>query len=258
MSLPKILAAAEAGDDSLTASIPETWMQGRTAYGGLTAALALEAAMRSQPDLPPLRSAQIAFVGPLAGEVTVKTELLRRGRTAAFIEAQVFTGGKLGLKALFVFMVGLESSIDYAASARPEVPNYADAAPAMANPDPKFFTGNLEYRHALPLEERHTPDFMRWVRLNERDGLDPMVELMAIGDALPPAAMALFERPGPISSMTWQINLLAAEPATTDGWWLSRSTADLARHGSSSQLMQHWNADREPVMSGMQSVAIFV
>lgn len=58
--------------------------------------------------------------------------------------------------------------------------------------------------------------------------------------------------------MTWQINLLAAEPATTDGWWLSRSTADLARHGSSSQLMQHWNADREPVMSGMQSVAIFV
>lgn len=258
MSLPQVLAAAEVSEAGFTASVPDTWMQGRTAYGGLTAALALEAAMRSQPDLPPLRSAQIAFVGPLAGTVTVKTELLRRGRTAAFIEANVYADGKLGLKALFVFMVGLESSVDYAGSARPEVPDAANAAPARANPDPKFFTSNLEYRHGLPLEERHTPDFLRWVRLNERAGLHPMVELMAIGDALPPAAMALFSKPGPISSMTWQINLLMAEPVTAEGWWLSRSTADLARHGSSSQVMQVWNADREPVISGMQSVAIFV
>jgi len=258
MSLPQILADARSGNDELTALIPDTWMQGRTAYGGLTAAIALEAALRSQPDLPPLRSAQIAFVGPLAGEVTVKTELLRRGRTAAFIEANVYGDGKLGLKALFVFMIGLDSSIDYAEATRPEVPDFADAAPAMANPDPKFFTSNLSYRHGLSIEARHTPDFMRWVRLSEREGLHPMVELMAIGDALPPAAMALFAKPGPISSMTWQINLLNAEPATTDGWWLTRSTADLARHGSSSQIMQVWNADREPVITGMQSVAIFV
>ena len=73
MSLPQILAAATTGDKTLTAVIPDTWMQDRTAYGGLSAAIALEAAIRSQDDLPPLRSAQIAFVGPLAGEVTVKT-----------------------------------------------------------------------------------------------------------------------------------------------------------------------------------------
>jgi hypothetical protein len=85
-----------------------------------------------------------------------------------------------------------------------------------------------------------------------------MVELVAIGDALPPAAMALFEQPGPISSMTWMLNILTAEPATRDGWWLSRSTADQVRDGSSSQVMQMWNADRQPVVTGMQSVAIFV
>lgn len=258
MSLVDILDAAGTGDNTLTAVLPDTWMQGRTAYGGLSAAIALEAAMRSEPDLPPLRSAQIAFVGPLAGQVTVETRLLRRGRTAAYIEANVFGGGKLGLRALFVFMTALDSAIDYADTARPDVPEPEDAAPAMANPDPTFFTNNLEYRHALPIEERHTPDFMRWVRLKERDGLHPMVELMAIGDALPPAAMALFEKPGPISSMTWMLNILSAEPVTRDGWWLSRSTADLARDGSSSQTMQMWNADRQPVVTGMQSVAIFV
>ena len=258
MSLVDILAAAETGNDTLTAALPETWMQGRTAYGGLSTAIALDAAMRSQADLPPLRSAQIAFVGPLAGEVTVETRLLRRGRTAAYIEANVFSEGRLGLKALFVFMTALDSAIDYADTARPDVPDPDDAAPAMANPDPTFFTNNLEYRHALPIEERHTPDFMRWVRLRAREGLDPMVELMAIGDALPPAAMALFEKPGPVSSMTWMLNILSAEPVTRDGWWLSRSTAGLARDGSSSQTMQMWNADRQPVVAGMQSVAIFV
>jgi len=258
VSLVDILSAAETGENSLAARIPDNWMQGRTAYGGLSAALALEAALRSQDDLPPLRSAQIAFVGPLAGEVEVKTELLRRGRTAAFIEANVYGDGKLGLKALFVFMTALESSIDYADAARPEAPDYGDAAPAPTHPDPKFFTNNMEFRHALPIEERHTPDFMRWVRLKERDGLHPMVEMMAIGDAMPPAAMALFKQPGPISSMTWQVNMLTAQPVTTDGWWLTRSTADLAREGSSSQVMQVWNADRTPVITGMQSVAIFV
>lgn len=258
MSLVDILAAAETGNDTLTAALPETWMQGRTAYGGLSTAIALDAAMRSQADLPPLRSAQIAFVGPLAGEVTVETRLLRRGRTAAYIEANVFSEGRLGLKALFVFMTALDSAIEYADTARPDVPDPDDAAPAMANPDPTFFTNNLEYRHALPIEERHTPDFMRWVRLRAREGLDPMVELMAIGDALPPAAMALFEKPGPVSSMTWMLNILSAEPVTRDGWWLSRSTAGLARDGSSSQTMQMWNADRQPVVAGMQSVAIFV
>ena len=91
MSLVEILAAAETGENTLTARVPDTWMQGRTAYGGLSAALALEAAIRSQPDLPPLRSAQIAFVGPLAGEVTVETRLLRRGRRPSLETKGIFT-----------------------------------------------------------------------------------------------------------------------------------------------------------------------
>ena len=59
--------------------IGDAWLQGRTAYGGASAAIALTAIKAAFPDLPPLRSAQIAFVGPLAGEVTATPVLLRRG-----------------------------------------------------------------------------------------------------------------------------------------------------------------------------------
>ena len=63
MTFAQILAAAETTPEGLAASIPETWMQGRTSYGGLSGALALVAAQGvGGPDstggaLPPLRSA---------------------------------------------------------------------------------------------------------------------------------------------------------------------------------------------------------
>ena len=100
-------------------------------------------------------------------------------------------------------------------------------------------------------------EWLRWVRLNERDGLDPMVELIAVADCLPPAALKLIGGPAPCSSMTWQLNLLGTEPRTADGWWLLRTNADYAKAGSSSQEMMIWSADGEPVAEQMQSVAIF-
>ena len=66
-SYTQMLAAVETRDDRLHIDIPADWAQGRTAYGGLTAALCVEAAALVSSDLPPLRSAQFAFIGPAAG-----------------------------------------------------------------------------------------------------------------------------------------------------------------------------------------------
>ncbi len=111
MSLPAILAAARPTATGLLATIPEEWMQGRTSYGGLSSALALEAARTAADDLPPLRSATINFVGPLAGEVEVVTRVLRRGRNATWVSAEVTSEAGVGLTATFVFMGPVESSI---------------------------------------------------------------------------------------------------------------------------------------------------
>jgi acyl-CoA thioesterase len=62
---------------------------------------------------------------------------------------------------------------------------------------------------------------------------------------------------GPVSSATWQINLMSRGPETHEGWWLLRAEAEQARGGFSTQSMQVWDADRRPVAIGMQSVAIF-
>ena len=73
------------GEGAYAASVPEDWLQGRTAYGGLSAALALAAARAATPDLPPLRTAQVAFVGPASGELHVTTTTLRAGKSMTFV-----------------------------------------------------------------------------------------------------------------------------------------------------------------------------
>lgn len=254
--LSDILAATTSIDDGFIAAIPADWMQGRTAYGGLSSALALHAAQRCEPDLPPLRSAQISFIGPLAGEVTVTATKLRRGRTAAFIQADIRSEAGLGYRATFVFMAGQPSRI-----ALDEAPGHDRAPPAAdarlyTGPD-EFFTGNFNF---LDVKDPTLgpAELLRWARLRDSDGLDPMVHLMAVADGLPPAAFKLLgNAPAPVSSLTWIVNLLTPIPATDDGWWLLRARADQAQNGCSSQSMAIWNAAGQRVAEGMQSVAIF-
>jgi len=250
-----ILAGATPIEGGFKTVIPADWLQGRTSYGGLSAALALHAAMLAEPDLPPLRSAQIAFIGPLSGEVTVTATKLRRGRNAAFIQADLVSEAGLGFRATFVFMAALPSAVAHDEAPRAtHVPPAPDAV-LYTGPD-GFFTGNFNF-----LDQKHgtgPAEWLRWARLRARDGLHPMVELMAVGDALPPAALKLFGKQiVPVSSLNWQINFVTTGPKTEDGWWLLHAKADIARDGNSSQRMTLWNSSGELIAEAMQAVAIF-
>lgn len=255
-TLAEILAATTPIDGGFVATIPTDWMQGRTSYGGLSAALALHAAQGCEPDLPPLRSAQVSFIGPLAGVVRVTATKLRRGRTAAFIQADVESEAGLGLRATFVFMADQPSIVDFDQRApvahRPPLPG----TKLWSGPE-GFFAQNFEFLDIKEAEPRPAK-LLRWGRMKACVGLDPMVHLLAIADSMPPAAIRLFgQQRVPISSLTWIVNVLTPAPMTTDGWWLLHAQSDYARNGCSSQAMAIWNADGQLIADGMQSVAIF-
>ena len=100
-------------------------------------------------------------------------------------------------------------------------------------------------------------EYLTWVRFVEEPACHPAVALLAMGDALPPAAMALFTEFGPISSMNWTVNMLTAKPETDDGWWLLSAKTGFARNGLSVQDMMLWNRAGEPVLHGSQAIAIY-
>ena len=255
-TLKQVIDALEPIEGGWRGAIPETWLQGRTSYGGLSAALALHAAQVSDTDLPPLRSALVAFVGPLSGDIVIRATRLRRGRNAAFVQADVESQAGLGLRATFVFMGPVESKVDRRVGAAPDFPVPAEGAQTFRGHSAVSFSQNFELLDRRD-ETVGPAEWLRWVRLAERAGLDPMVELIAVADCLPPAALKLLGGPAPVSSMTWQLNLLGPAPATTDGWWLLRADTDYAYAGSSSQRMAIWNADGRPIAEQMQSVAVF-
>ena len=153
-SLAEAIAALEPTGNGWRGAVPHDWLQGRTAFGGFSAALALQAAKASDTDLPPLRSAQVAFVGPLSGPVTITAHRLRRGRTAAFIQADVASEAGLGLRATFVFMAPFASAIDHVGGAAP-----AFSVPA---PDAKTYRGNP----AVPFSQNFDV-------VDQREGLGP-------------------------------------------------------------------------------------
>jgi acyl-CoA thioesterase len=249
LSLPHL----ERDGDAYCATFGDHWLQGRTAYGGASAALALSAVKAAFADLPPLRSAQIAFVGPLLGEVRAVPQLLRRGKNSAFVGCDVATAEGLGLRTLFLFMTPRASSIDYLDLPPPDA---GDPETRLIDPArlPQGFLTNFE----LSRWGDDKAGYTRWVRLKDRAGLDPEVELIAIADALPPAAMALAAAWAPVSTTTWQLNLVTDALATREGWWLISDETLHAGQGSSSQAMTIWNRDGIPVATATQSVALFI
>jgi acyl-CoA thioesterase len=257
MHLPEILARFEPGQSSHRITIPATWHQGRTCFGGLSAAMAYHAAKLRAPDLPPLLSGQIAFSGPLSGEVEISASVLRRGRNSAFIKSEIALGEEVGLSCTFVFMTRRESHIDFEGLKRPDFPP-VPADDATRSGPPEFFTHNMDYPEKRLVLGQNKSRLANWHRLKVRDGLDPVADLICMGDALPPSTMGLMQKEGMISSINWQFNLLTDAPSTDNGWWFLESETHHAVHGASSQYMTVWNSRGEPVMTGMQAVALFV
>ncbi len=258
MHFHELIAAARPLEDGFALDVPDSWYQGRTAFGGLTAALGHEAARKLAPDMPVLRSAQVSFVGPVAGSVEVRSRLLRRGRNASWVTSEITTEKGPAFIATYVFMSAMESRIHLNENPFPVDAVPIEEAVAFENPNaPNFVRSHFEVRFGQPKMDDKTAEVAWWARQREAGACDAMSDLLLCGDVLPPGIMPLTGFGTPVSSMQWQINLFTAEPTSRDGWWFLKSSADYAENGCSSQKMMIWNANGEPIASGMQSVAVF-
>lgn len=253
------------------------WTQGRTLFGGLSAALAAADGTRAagegqEAGAPPLRSGQFAFIGPAAGPVTVSSTVLRRGRSAVFVQSDVMAEAGLALRAILTFGTARPSAMSYEDMPPPSVLPVADC-PSLHGPSggPGFAAhfdvrpgdGELWFKRqddGSVERKLGKPDLILWAR--HRDpaaGTDP-IALLALGDIPPPAAMRLMQTPAPISTMTWMVDFLqppTPAPAEDDGWRLLRSTAEVVTEGYCSQSMYLWDSAGRPLLAGRQNVAVF-
>lgn len=250
---------ASLSGDPLTLDAPPSWSQGRTLYGGMTAALAWAATARTNPDLPPLRSVQAAFVGPASGRLTLEPLVLRRGKSATTVGVNVH--GDAGLAARLTFFCGAArpSKVAHERVTAPVAPAPDDLPAVLAAGQGPTFAANYDIRHVsggLPFSGGE-PEFVMWARMREADGADPLVSLIALADVLPPASMPVFPEFGVISSLSWSFDLDRL-PVDASAWYLCRATSQSTADGYSRQAMDVWDANGRRVLAGSQTVAIFV
>ncbi|WP_063623743.1 thioesterase family protein [Bradyrhizobium sp. WSM1743] len=252
-----LTSAMERHEGAWTACPGEDWRQGRTLFGGLTAALCLEAAAREFTDLPPLRSAQFALMAPHSGTVRIRAELLRRGKSAAFVSTDLSGESGLATRATLCFAQGRHSAHSF----------QGITAPAVAHPDlcrpfprkPKFaqhfdagFAGG-----SVPYSEAEDPTTLLWYRFRDDAKNVSLPMLTAIADAAAPAMMARVREMPPLSTMTWAVHYLSEQPTTENGWWLLRTSAESARNGYTTESVTIWNSTGEPILVGRQTLALF-
>ena len=241
-----------------TVSLPaDQWMQGRTMYGGASTLVAYTAAIRAFPDLPPLRSAQVAFVAPVGALVTPRASMIRQGRNVTQVRVDLLVDGSPALTSFWLFGAEREANAVHAAKPIEPAPIPIDQAEQlMEGKGPAFIQNNFELRRAAPSGGDGGPVVRRWLRL-KNDDLDPTSRLILIGDTMPPGAMRAMQRPGPVSSMNWAINLLDPMAQTRDGWWVAETSSEHAADGYSIERLRLWDADGRLVVIGQQAVAVF-
>lgn len=258
-SFSDVLAGLRRDGETFRSEPPADWRQGRTLFGGLSAALAVAAARQAFPKLPPLRSAQITFVGPATGELVLEPTLVRAGKSAAFVAVTGRAESTAALQAMLMFGAPRRSSHCYR-----DLP-----APPVAPPDLLgcFFDAPFAPRFAQHFDARFAggaravsgtdePELLLWIRHRDGAAPDDITSLVALGDVPPPAAMTMFATPAAISTVTWSFDVLGDKIAGA-GWHLVHVEAETVGDGYSTQRVTLWDATGDPVLAARQSVAVF-
>lgn len=263
MKLSTLLATAELQNGQLRAGVPESWLQGRSAFGGLQAAIGV-CAMRRLLELPaslPLRALQVGFVAPVpAGSVLVGARQLRTGKNVTQVEARLLGPDHSVLATMLgVFGGGRASQV----SSEPDYPD-----------DPQW--PSQEFRQQPGLTPQFTSHFAaRWRQgglpfsgqreqrvVVDLDLLEPgpadESSLLAFADYIPPVALSWLSTPAPGSSLTWSLELLRHDFAQLplQGWRIDARLL-AAADGYTSQATRIFAPDRRLAAISQQSMVVF-
>lgn len=236
--LPDILGALRASENNETA-FSETWTQGRSAYGGLSAALATTAMAKELEQDLPLRSLMVSFIAPIpAGPVAVEVRPQRQGKNVAQLGAEVMAEGNLCLQAMGVFGKAREAirvapGDDFAPLPRDQgVPiDKAKRLPEFL----QYFEGSWS-GGGIPFSGRPDRKLYLWARHRCDMGAYPAEKIVAIADIPPPVVLSHFsEPPVPASSLTWSLEFLVPPHEIDSDWFYLEFTLEAAAEGYTQQ-----------------------
>src|SRR5262249_51925036 len=204
--------------------IPEDWKVVYV-FGGVSMYAALRAMQEAlgRPDLD-LVTANAIFLAPVPpGPITVDVEVLRNGRRASQVAADLRVPGVEGvaLRAHGVFGAAHDTDLEHQEVVFPEVSLPVDTPiPDITRPNPFGvipFHQQTEWRPVSPLDDPGKGQFLSWVRLIEGD--PHLLALAVHGDVLGPAVgRAIGPQEHPYMGLSLEIGIRFVRTPVTN--WL--------------------------------------
>lgn len=236
-SLAQILAAFAAQGSAYRATIEADWLQGRTLFGGIIAALANNAMRQLVPQDRSLRTLQIVYVGPnSAGEVDFAPCVLRAGKAVTLASCVARSGGTVTMTATAMYGTARESILHIqppidTLSVQPE--QLGDVP--MRSGMPSFLQHyHQRWAQGAPLFSRATDSRMSvYLRYRNEDAQRTSeIHALALMDAIPTPALALMAQPGPASTLSWTLDILDHQfDFGIEEWWRLDAAVDAAADG---------------------------
>lgn len=223
-TIDHLLAQAKHG---AVIEVPETWGQGRTVFGGLSAALLNRAMTLELADHRHMRVQNVQFIGPLLTLAPIKIEVihLRDGKNVTQMQAQLIQNDRVAVQAMAAFGTDRISKLNRPAEpaklpATPKKPNWIPQIPKVT---PKF------QRHidmkivegGFPFTGRHKDIYNGWMRLSDAPAAITDAHLIALIDVWPPTVLQQLKWPAPASTLSWNVEFIHPHPPIQPSDWMS-------------------------------------
>lgn len=242
--------------------IPSDWMQGRSAFGGLQAALLLRAMRRLIGDVStPLRILQVNFIAPVPADKPIgcTVQILRRGRNTHQVEGRLRDGQSTLCFAIGVFGAPRPSLATFRPRQRPVVQKedgterypWSETAEFFQHFSIRWLEGALPFSGAARAESI--------VMLAHRDPASTTeAHIVALADAVPLAALSLLKEPAARSSLAWTLEFFGVSiegmPRTE---WRMDSALLAASDGYAQQSALLWTPNGQPAALSRQTGVVF-
>ena len=227
-------------DKNNTTILGEQWSQGRSAFGGISAAFAMTAMKKLVPVGTPLRSLSVSFIAPVPpGPVSVKTTVIRKGKNETQVEASVICSNSICLRAMAAFgnsrqTYNVTSEKNLKLKSRGSGIKFEDhekQTPTFL----QFFEGEW-VNEGLPFAGQLSRDLELWVRHNIDLSEFSEEKLITICDIPPPVILSHFKKPPiPSSSLTWSLEFVIPPDEIPSDWFFLKFFVDAAANGYTQQ-----------------------
>ena len=244
--------------------LPDTWGQGRTAFGGITAGFLHHALSQVVDKDRSLRAYHTNFVGPVSFDKPLElvVEKLRSGRNMSQYLARLQQDGKVCVCVQACFGVERSSKIqvDKLPTHSMKLPQKAKFIPQIPKVTPRFFR-----HYELAIEQGQIPfswskhsHYHGWMRFKEAVSEFNYTHLISLIDAWPPAIIQQLKLPAPVSTVSWDIELVQPlAPGSENPWFGYQVDTKLANGGYAHTEATIWDDKERVIALSRQTIAVF-